>query len=253
MTDITPINEQIQSEGVQFRGAASEAVMQTIGGSLNGALVALEDAVPGTPPPSGLLDVSAELKDIHDVLDGLTLTRTQLTGSGTYTVPANIKGNRILVFGCGGGGGGGGLGPGGGRGGGGGGVMPYFQSLNVIAGQNISYSVGAGGAGGNSSSISAAVTSGSNGDDTTFGSLTFFGGEGGEKRDITGTGFEGWFGRGFGGGQDGMPGYHATLPGDGGRGWSGGDSGGDGGEFTGSYVDGEDGEVGYLAVYLLTY
>jgi hypothetical protein len=101
---------------------------------------------------------------------GLGLNATSsgiLTGSGNFTVPAGV--NRILILGWGGGGGGG---NGSGIGGAGGnGAAVQLTYMDVTPAQVIAYSCGVGGNGGS--------PAGANGGLTTFGALSFSGGNGG--------------------------------------------------------------------------
>ncbi len=101
------------------------------------------------------------------------------SGTGTWTVPAGVTSILVLLVGGGGGGGGGGTSNTNFTGGGGGGgtlLTPAgFQHLSVTPGQEIAYSIGAGGAGG------AAASVGGDGGTTTFGALSAAGGMGGNK------------------------------------------------------------------------
>lgn len=95
------------------------------------------------------------------------------SGAGTFVVPCNVSSITVKLWGGGGGGGGdntnGGIKGGGGAGGG------YTTSvLAVVPGQNIAYSVGAGGAGG-----AAGGGNGVSGGNTTFGALSANGGTAG--------------------------------------------------------------------------
>lgn len=95
-----------------------------------------------------------------------------LTGSGNWTVPAGVT--KIKVTAVGGGGGGSGTAPKPGAcGGGGGGGGSTIGIIATTPGASISYSVGAAGGAGTSS------TNGGSGGNTTFGALTAGGGAGG--------------------------------------------------------------------------
>ena len=136
----------------------------------------------------------------------LPIQHTQtLTGSGSWTVPANV--NAVVVTGIGGGGGGGGsasgVQPSAGGGGGGAGMATYV--LPTTPGASLSYSVGTGGAGGGINS------NGSTGGTTTFSTLSWFGASGG----ATGVGNSGGGNGGAGGGGDYL---NAALGGSGGIG-----------------------------------
>ena len=98
-----------------------------------------------------------------------TSSQSYTTGSGSFTVPANVT--KLSVDMCGAGGGGGG-GSDYGSGGGGSGGWYTNEVVNVTPGQVLSYSIGSGGTG---SSTGAA------GGNTTFGSLTCTGGAGGSR------------------------------------------------------------------------
>ena len=93
-------------------------------------------------------------------------TYTVLTGSGTYTVPADVTKLKVIAV-SGGAGGGSALIAGRGAGGGGGGRV-VEKVLNVTPSANLAFSCGAGGAGG-----------GSSGGNTTFDTVTSLGGYGG--------------------------------------------------------------------------
>ncbi len=91
-------------------------------------------------------------------------------GNGTFTVPCDVTSLTVEVWGAGGAGGGSGTNNAGGGGGGGGGYA--FNTLTVISGQVINYTIGIGGNGNNNSN-------GQPGGNTTFLSLTANGGAGG--------------------------------------------------------------------------
>jgi hypothetical protein len=118
-------------------------------------------------------------------------TIVQLTGSGTYSVPANAATVTVLVV-AGGGGGASNQGGGGGAGG------LIFDTSSFAAGDTLTYSIGAGGFGGPSSTRG----NGSNGANTAIGNgtttLTAIGGGGGSGS-FNVDGFDG----GSGGGGDG--------------------------------------------------
>lgn len=101
-----------------------------------------------------------------------------LTGSGTFTVPADVTRLYVTAVG-GGGGGGGGYNPSGtspstaAGGGGGAGAIAYRVPVYVSPGLELGYAVGAGGVGG------TATTYSTDGGNTVFGDLTVGGGKGG--------------------------------------------------------------------------
>ncbi len=99
---------------------------------------------------------------------GGTIVALTTVESGTWTVPAGVSSVDVLLV-AGGGGGGKNWG-----GGGGAGRVLYSASFAVTAGADLNYTVGGGGAGSPSSS-----DSGTNGDNTTFDTLTALGGGGG--------------------------------------------------------------------------
>ena len=110
------------------------------------------------------------------------------TGSNTWTVPTGISSVQVLVVAGGGAGAGGTTGAGGGGGGGAGGVVTH-STFPVTPGGSVSYSVGAGGSANRSFPSSATGdTRGSNGSNTTFGSLTAIGGGAGGGGNSPGTG-----------------------------------------------------------------
>lgn len=144
---------------------------------------------------------------------GLVCTRTfdgnyvvdKFTGTGTYTwtTPNGITNADILVVAGGGGGGRGGEGSGWGGGGGAGGLI--FKSNEAVSG-TINVVVGAGGARGASRDYR-----GSNGGNSTFGSITALGGGGGGS---------GWYNNsalwvGLDGGSGGGTPYYGGTPGKG--------------------------------------
>jgi len=144
---------------------------------------------------------------------GLTCTRTfdgnyvvdKFTGTGTYTwtVPSGITQADVLVVAGGGGGGRGGEGSGWGGGGGAGGLI--FRANEPVSG-TINVVVGAGGARGASRDYR-----GSNGSNSTFGSITALGGGGGGS---------GWYNNsalwvGLDGGSGGGTAYYGGTPGNG--------------------------------------
>lgn len=99
-------------------------------------------------------------------------------GSTPWTIPENVT--RVRLFGCGGGGGGA-SGRTEGRGGGGGnGCIPYFIDIDVTPLASATIVVGAGGAGGPTSTPSTNGTAGGNTTFTVSGrTITFSGGQGG--------------------------------------------------------------------------
>lgn len=99
------------------------------------------------------------------------------TGSSTWTVPTNLTSVNILVVG---GGGAGGNNKGGG--GGGGGVVVH-SAFPVTPAGSISYTVGAGGSGGNTTNpfMPGTDIAGKNGNNSTFSTLTALGGGGGSS------------------------------------------------------------------------
>ena len=106
----------------------------------------------------------------------------QLTGTGTWTVPAGV--HTVWLTGCGGGGGGAsGEQNGGydGGGGGGSGVCVADIPYPVTPGESIAYAVGAGGIGGAGiagDGAGATHNAGSDGGNTTFGNFLLSGGRG---------------------------------------------------------------------------
>lgn len=155
MSDIPSLASKIQIEGARFRGPVSEALIQQIGGNIN-----------------FLLDKASYFQ--------------LLTTSGALVVPNGITKFHILACGAGGGGGGGfGAGPiTNGVGaltsvGGSGSALKYVVA-DVTPFDTITYTIGAGGAGG------AVANNGSAGGDTIFAptmnpTLTFKGAIGGDK------------------------------------------------------------------------
>jgi hypothetical protein len=106
----------------------------------------------------------------------VTFPRSYLTAAGGWLTPAGITTARVLVVAGGGGGG-----QDGGGGGGGGGVLDQ-ASFPVTSGQTVTVTVGMGGQPGTRSP----KTSGTNGGDTTFASITVYGGGGGGRIERSG-------------------------------------------------------------------
>jgi mucin-19 len=135
------------------------------------------------------------------------ITSFTSTGSSTWTVPTGLS--AVTVLAVAGGGGGGGSTSGGNGGGGGGGVV-YHTSFPVTPAGSVSYTVGAGG------NYSGPGTVGTNGGDSTFGSLTAKGG--GKGGGSSAVGNENGYPGGSGGGSTegptgGYSGGSATQPG----------------------------------------
>ena len=157
------------------------------------------------------------------------------TGAFTYSVPSGTTAVQVLVV-AGGGSGGSQVGGGGGAGG-----MVVAPAYPVTPGGSVSGSVGAG-----APRAPYPSTKGTNGSNSTFGTITAFGGGGGGRHTGPGSGLPG--GSGGGGGDTGpggsatqtsFPGVGATGYGNsggngtsGGPGWNGGGGGGAGGSGT---------------------
>ena len=92
------------------------------------------------------------------------------TGSGNFTVPANVYAVDVLVV-AGGGGGGAWVGGGGGAGG-----VIYREGYQVTPGSTVAYSVGAGGTGEYNPGSYTGMPRATNGGNSTFGSITAIGG-----------------------------------------------------------------------------
>ena len=103
---------------------------------------------------------------------GTSVTFTNL-GTTTWTVPASVDTVEVLVVG-GGGGGGSDMGGGGGAGG-----VIYTPVYPTVPGESISITVGGGGVG---APAGQGQVRGSNGGNTTFGTITAHGGGGGASR-----------------------------------------------------------------------
>ncbi len=165
--------------------------------------------------------------------------------SGTWTVPCDVTGVTIHVYGGGGGAGGGGGGSNGGffntRGGGGGGSGGYSSiTISVTPNSAFSYSIGAGGCGGSNGSDGQDGGDGSSGGGSSF-SGTDSGGNavslsvGGGARGTGGDGTNGSTGSGGGGGSAGGGTTNSPgNPGSQGSGGTGGGGGGIGGPFGGN-------------------
>lgn len=106
----------------------------------------------------------------------LTLKQSYTSGSGNFTVPANVNYLKVVAAGGGGGGGGGAGKNNFGGGSGGSGAIEREVMIAVTPGDVIAYSVGAGGLPGAAGALNAAGGNGGAGGNTTFGSYTFYGG-----------------------------------------------------------------------------
>jgi hypothetical protein len=170
------------------------------------------------------------------------------SGSGNFNVPTGVTKLVVELYGAGGAGGVGaiacsGANPGRATGGGGGGSGGYLKTyIPVSSGQSISYSVGVGG---NSNSQA--------GGNTTFGTFTAPGGQGGGSGSVIGVcssccGNGGAAGLG---GNNGYPGgcdnYGAGSGGNGGNAFAQLSSGGTGGGTVAPYVNGNNGSNGGVA------
>lgn len=163
-------NRIVRSDGTG-RGVQSSAITINDDGSLSGvANVTGVDAsfVTGT---AGAANKLAKWNSDGDLVEGpsggdITVT-SYTTGSGTYTVPANVRALKVTVVGGGGGGAGATVSTSttefcsAGGGGSGGAVIKFIANANLAA--SYSYAVGAGGAGG-----AAGTNNGSAGTATTF-------------------------------------------------------------------------------------
>lgn len=103
------------------------------------------------------------------------------TSSGTFTVPCDVTSIEVKVWGAGGAGGGSTSSGNGGEGGGAGGYT--YNVFSVTPGQIIPYTVGTGGNG--------TTGNGGNGGDSSFLTLTAYGGKGGDKNGNATKGFGG--------------------------------------------------------------
>lgn len=143
------------------------------------------------------------------------ISRQVFTSSGTWTKPAGLNPEALVIVELWGGGGGGGrgnnggsAGHGGGGGGGGGYACQYFRAADLPS--SVSVVVGAGGA-----AAAGTLTPGDPGGASSFGSLTAFGGGGGGGGNSPGgggggggqlsAGGNGMSGTGSGGGSGGLP------------------------------------------------
>lgn len=139
------------------------------------------------------------------IYNNLTGGIQTFTENGTFTVPEGIEG--IYITACGGGGGGS-LGYQQSSYGGGGGAAIVAKFFKVTPGQNITISVGEGGAGAVETSSSDKALSGGNGTATIIGNLiTLNGGSGGSSY-ISGSNFNGGSSGGTGGGNGGSSGEY---------------------------------------------
>jgi hypothetical protein len=167
-SDITSLSGLTTALSTAQGGTGSTANANAAGGVVvpTGAVNAANGAV--------VLDGSSKLPAV----DGSQLTnvggghKVYITGSGTWTAPTTTT-VLVTLVGGGGGGGGGNQDSNGGGGGGGAGATIYRRPYSVTASTGYSYSVGAAGTAG------PYQTSGGNGGDTTFDTLTAENGHGG--------------------------------------------------------------------------
>lgn len=170
----------------------------------------------------------------NDTLEGASVVATPLqtqgmvtfTASGTFVVPAGVDEVEVFLVGGGGGGASGYYVSSSARytGGGGGGGYTTTENVLVTPGEEVSVIVGSGGAG-----TSLNDTSGSNGGNTSFGSVVSQGGQGGQN---------------FSGGLDGGAGGSGGAGGGvniGTTSWYGGNDGTNGGKPTTSSTKGDGG------------
>jgi hypothetical protein len=115
---------------------------------------------------------SIETSTITGTTKVTSFLRTYLSSNG-WQIPTGVRNVRILLVG---GGGGGGSDEGGGGGGGG---FIEISSFAVTPNSYINIDVGGGGAGALDNAVNASGLAGNNGGDSTFGTLTAFGGGGG--------------------------------------------------------------------------
>lgn len=141
-----------------------------------------------TCPSSGTLSVTGSCP-------APILSYVVLTSGSSYTIQSGFTQAKIWAIGAGGGGGGAG---GAGGGGGAGGVA--YKTWSVTPGQNITYSIGAGGVGG-ASSGQTGVTGGNTTVTYNGTTITGFGGVGGRGDNVTAS-----VGGSFGGGDGGVSG-----------------------------------------------
>lgn len=140
-----------------------------------------------------------------------TVVSLTTVGSSTWTVPAGVTRIEVLVV-AGGGGGGSEHGGGGGAGG-----VVYVSDYAVTPTTSISYTIGAGGAGGTYSVTNGGGGDGTTGSNSTFGTLIAYGGGGGiaYKNTATFNANPGKDGGSGGGGAAGNPGFvqgNTTTP-----------------------------------------
>ena len=146
--------------------------------------------------------------------DQFTVTSFTSTGSTTWTAPQDVTSVEVLVVGGGGGGG-----YSGGGGGGAGGVV-YNANYPVTPGTTYPVIIGAGGAGG----TTFARINGVNGNNSSFGTITAFGGGGGATYYSTGDLVPGSAGASGGGGAGNGAGSQPGGIGVAGQGYAGGAS-----------------------------
>lgn len=156
--------------GLSTTGTSSPVILN---GITNGTLYTISVTatnVAGTSLPTSLGPIDSSYT--------FTTTSFTSTGSVSWTAPAYVTTVEYLVVG-GGGGGGGGYDTGGGGGGGGG--MVLTGSLSVIPESMYAVTVGSGGAASTNNYPSTNETDGGDGQDSIFGSITSFGGQGGKR------------------------------------------------------------------------
>jgi hypothetical protein len=208
------IDGGLSAVDVSFLNAVNGSVPSTIPYGLNNTPIG------ATSPNTGNFTTltAATVTTPNLVLNGpFAGPRTASFGvgtSGNFTVPTGVTSICFTAAGGGGGGGSGSASPLYAGGGGGGGAYVFLSVMAVTSGQIIPYSVGAGGAGGNTGNA------GVNGTATIFGAQTFAGGTGGAAAS-----------GGMVGGPGGNGGSFAFSGGTGGMGYIGAVSGGGGGSL----------------------
>jgi len=184
-------------------------------------------------------NVTTNTRQYSIVQKAPVITSYTSVGSGTFSVPSGLTAVDVLVVAGGGSGGGGYQGGGGGAGG-----LIYRPAFPVSPGSSVSYSVGAGG--------QFVQPEGTQGQNSTFGSLTAQGGGRGQA-ESHGLGWSDWGAHSGGSGGGASHGGHPQIsgrsgtqpqqPGDSGT-YGFGNPGGDGYSAPGQYVGGGGGGAG---------
>lgn len=241
-TDITDLFKKWENQFQNWFDNVRSTLDGDVALNLQNQITTLERSIlkSGTKTAMGLPSSAVGDDAFNYLLNGMNASNfynyvyNEIVESCIYTVPSDIKDNKIflILFGGGGGGGGGATTSGGGDGGGGGSGYVFMDYVTVNPGDKITVTIGAGGNGGSGGYSGGSTTSdfngkhGSQGGTTSFGSLaSAIGGGGGgggahqsEKTRDSSYGGDGGAGGGAGGPNSGLSDSSANKIGNGGNG-----------------------------------